>query len=98
MKVIEKPQRVHAFNGTGVPLLPVNPPEIHTLPLQRAMEQVKVYPPERPVFRFKRNPLTARSIPSHRGRSLWIGDLVRLYPLRGVQVERYPESLLVKHL
>ena len=26
------------------------------------MEQVKVYPPERPVSRFKRNPLTARGI------------------------------------
>ena len=98
MIVIQHPQRIKTLDLGTLSLLPVNPPEIHTLPLQRAMEQVKVYPPERPVSRFKRNPLTARGIPSQRGCGLWIGDLVRLNPLRGVQVERYPESLLVKRL
>src|SRR5579859_1951747 len=93
--MIEPGQRVKPFEGAGVTLLPVHPPEVYALILKRMVQQFKVMLHESFTGGRKRYAFAVARVMSEQRRELWIGFLVLLNALRRVQVQRDVEVLFV---
>ena len=94
--VVQPPRRIHAGQIRRRLLLPVEPPEVHALFLQRMQHQVQVIRRPLLVRRIERNVFLRRRIDPHRARHRRIRLLPRLNPRRRMQIHRRLQPILMQ--
>ena len=87
MKMVQHPKRIQSRNLCDGSLLPVQPPEINALVLQRMMQLLKVHLQKMPVRHIKRHRLPAFWIYSHTFRHPLVGLLIGTYPVRRMYIQ-----------
>ena len=96
MQLVEHPERIQPGNGAGIPLLPVDPPEIHAFFFQRMMQAVQIGTQESLVRRVEIHALLLFRIPAQRPADAFVGFLVGLHAPGGMEVQRYAHSPVVQ--
>ena len=93
--VVQVERGVHPGNARGVPLLPVQPPEVHAHLLQRVQNEAHVVLGELLVHDVKRNVAFGGRVDSHGSRHFRVHGFVRLDARRRVQVQANLQAFLL---
>ena len=96
MEVVEHPQRVDALDARVGALLPVEPPEVDALVLERVVEDLEVGVEERAVGDVERDRLVGGGVAAERLGHALVGVLVAAHAVGGVDVERRPQAAAVQ--
>ena len=96
MKLIEHPERIQPGNGAGIPLLPVDPPEIHAFFFQRMMQALQIGSQERFIRRIKIHALLFLRVPAQRPTDAFVGFLVGLHAPGGMKIQCHVHSPVVE--
>ena len=96
VEVVEHPQRVDALDARVLALLPVEPPEVHALRLERVVHDLEVGVEERRVGDVEGDRLVALGIAPERLGHLRVGVLEAAHPVGGMHVERDAQPAAVE--
>ena len=96
MALVEHPQGVKPLHRAGSALLPVYPPEIHTLLLHGVVQALEVRLEEFLAARVKVNGQLFLRVTAQGAAHGGIGLLVGLHAVGGVQVQRHPHAPAVQ--